>query len=65
VRLMRFMGLSERLEDRRLKLWEPQQAEGRACCIPHLAKNERDAPNFLYVALDRIAGAPFIKVRRR
>jgi hypothetical protein len=29
--------------------------------IPHLAKNERDAPNFLYAALDRTACAPFIK----
>jgi hypothetical protein len=27
--------------------------EGKASGIPHLAKNERDAPNFLYAALDR------------
>jgi hypothetical protein len=27
--------------------------EGEVGCIPHLAKNERDAPNFLYAALDR------------
>jgi len=27
--------------------------EGEVCGIPHLAKNERDAPNFLYAALDR------------
>jgi hypothetical protein len=27
--------------------------------IPHLAKNERDAPNFLYAALDKAACAPF------
>jgi hypothetical protein len=27
--------------------------------IPHLAKNERDTPNFLYAALDRTACAPF------
>ena len=32
--------------------------------IPHLAKNERDAPNFLHVALDKTACAPFIKERR-
>jgi hypothetical protein len=38
--------------------------EGEACGIPHLAKNERDAPNFLYSALDRTACAPFIKERR-
>jgi hypothetical protein len=34
------------------------------CGIPHLAKNERDAPNFLYAALDKIACAPFFKERR-
>jgi hypothetical protein len=33
--------------------------EGKACGIRHLAKNERDAPNFLYAALDRTACAPF------
>jgi hypothetical protein len=27
--------------------------------IPHLAKNERDAPNFLHAALDKAACAPF------
>jgi hypothetical protein len=27
--------------------------------IPHLAKNERDAPNFLHAALDKVASAPF------
>jgi hypothetical protein len=32
--------------------------------IPHLAKNERDAPNFLYAALDETACAPFFKERR-
>ncbi len=26
--------------------------------IPHLAKNERDAPNFLHAALDKTACAP-------
>jgi hypothetical protein len=45
-------GLNERL-------W------GETCCIPHLAKNERDAPNFLYAALERTACAPFLKERRR
>jgi hypothetical protein len=35
------------------------------CCgIPHLAKNERDAPNFLHAALDKAACAPFFKERR-
>ena len=38
--------------------------EGEACVIPHLAKNQRDAPNFLYAALDRTACAPFINERR-
>jgi hypothetical protein len=38
--------------------------EGEAHSIPHLAKNERDAPNFLYAALDRTACAPFLKERR-
>jgi hypothetical protein len=32
--------------------------------IPHLAKNERDAPSFLYAALDDSASAPFVKERR-
>src|SRR5450631_4425458 len=34
------------------------------CGIPHLAKNERDAPNFLHSALDKTACAPFFKERR-
>ena len=38
--------------------------EGEVCGIPHLAKNERDASNFLYAALDRIACAPLFKERR-
>ena len=32
--------------------------------IPHLAKNERDAPNFLHAAPDKTACAPFFKERR-
>ena len=32
--------------------------------IPHLAKNERDTPNFLHVALDKTACAPFFEERR-
>jgi hypothetical protein len=32
--------------------------------IPHLAKNERDAPNFLHAALDRTMCAPFFEERR-
>jgi hypothetical protein len=35
-----------------------------SCGIPHLAKNERDAPNFLYAAPDKTACAPFFKERR-
>jgi hypothetical protein len=31
---------------------------------PHLAKNERDTPNFLHAALARAACAPFFKERR-
>jgi hypothetical protein len=38
--------------------------EGKTCGIPHLARNERDAPNFLYAALERTACAPFFKERR-
>jgi hypothetical protein len=41
-----------------------KRREGEGCGILHLAKNQRDAPNFLYAALDRIACAPFIKERR-
>ncbi len=32
--------------------------------IPHLAKHQRDAPNFLHAALDKTACAPFFKERR-
>jgi hypothetical protein len=32
--------------------------------LPHLAKNERDTPNFLHPALDKTACAPFFKERR-
>jgi hypothetical protein len=38
--------------------------KGENCGTPHLAKNERDAPNFLYAALDRTACAPLFKERR-
>ena len=38
--------------------------EGEPCGIPHLAKNERDAPNFLYAALDRTACAALFKESR-
>jgi hypothetical protein len=40
------------------------ELEGERFGIPHLAKNERDAPNFLYAALDRTACAPLFKERR-
>jgi hypothetical protein len=42
----------------------PSGLEGESGGIPHLAKNERDAPNFLCAALDRTACAPFFKERR-
>jgi hypothetical protein len=35
-----------------------------SCGIPHLANNERDAPNFLHAALNITACAPFFKERR-
>jgi hypothetical protein len=38
------------------------QVEDRG--IPHLAKNKRDAPNFLHAALETTARAPFFKERR-
>jgi hypothetical protein len=41
-----------------------QEVRGESGGIPHLAKNERDAPNFLYAPLDRTACAPFFKERR-
>jgi hypothetical protein len=44
--------------------WLSDKLEGEACGIPHLAKNERDAPNFLYAALDKTACAPLFKERR-
>ena len=36
----------------------------KICGIPHLAKNERDAPNFLYAALDMAACAAFLTESR-
>jgi hypothetical protein len=38
-----------------------KRLEGKARRIPHLAKNERDAPHFLYAALDRTACAALFK----
>jgi hypothetical protein len=49
--------------EHRTELWARGKLEGEACGIPHLAKNERDAPNFLYTALERTACAPFFKER--
>jgi hypothetical protein len=57
-----------RLGERGALVWScgtRDRLEGEACGIPHLAKNERDAPNFLYAAFERTACAPFIKERRR
>jgi hypothetical protein len=47
-----------------IDLFDRDRLEGKARGIPHIAKNERDAPNFLYAALERTACAPFIKERR-
>ena len=41
-----------------------RESEGKRGGIPHLAKNQRDAANFLYAALDMAACAPFFKERR-
>jgi hypothetical protein len=41
-----------------------EKMPGKSCGIPHLAKNERDAPNFLHAALEKTACAPFFKERR-
>jgi hypothetical protein len=41
-----------------------ERLEGRTCGIPHLAKNERDAPIFLYAALERTACAALFKESR-
>ncbi len=40
------------------------EASGDVRGIPHLAKNERATPNFLYAALDEATCAPFFKERR-
>jgi hypothetical protein len=45
-------------------LRETQEPEANICGIPHLAKNERDTPNFLHEAPDKTACAPFFKERR-
>jgi hypothetical protein len=37
------------------------ESRGESCGIPHLAKNERDAPNFLQVDETRSACAPFFQ----
>jgi hypothetical protein len=42
--------------------WELRGESGE---IPHLAKKERDAPNFLYAALDRTACAALFKESRK
>jgi hypothetical protein len=48
----------------RVDLSARERPEGEACGIPHLAKNERDAPNFLYAALERTACAALFKEGR-
>src|SRR5882757_4699092 len=44
--------------------WSPGASSLRVRGIPHLAKNERDAPNYLHAARNRAACAPFFKERR-
>src|SRR4030088_1885808 len=41
-----------------------EKRQVRLRSIPHLAKNERDAPNFLHAVLDKATCAPFFKERR-
>src|ERR1700733_11778178 len=41
-----------------------EESGRKTCGIPHLAKNERDAPNFLQADEARSACAPFFKERR-
>jgi hypothetical protein len=41
-----------------------ENQDDELCGIPHLAKHERDAPNFLHAALEKTACAPFLKERR-
>ena len=40
------------------------ESQGRSRGIPHLAKNERDTPNFLHAALGKTARAAFCKESR-
>jgi hypothetical protein len=49
-------------EKNRVDTWKELWGESRG--LPHLAKNERDAPNFLYAAPETTACAPFFKERR-
>src|ERR1700753_3139223 len=50
--------------DRWSTLYNLNGYQSQCSGIPHLAKNERDAPNFLHAALDKSACAPFLKERR-
>jgi hypothetical protein len=45
-------------------LFHPKKLKVNIRGIPHLAKNQRDAPNFLHAALDTTTCAPFLKERR-
>jgi hypothetical protein len=51
-------------ESQRNVLHGLQSTQVESCGIPHLEKNERDTPNFLYAALDTTVCAPFFKERR-
>jgi hypothetical protein len=42
-------------------LLSPREIDVESRGIPHLAKNERDTPNFLHAALDEAACAPVFK----
>jgi hypothetical protein len=50
-----------RLGEPRAPVWicGPDRGLGGSPAASHISKNERDAPNFLYAALDRTACAPF------
>jgi hypothetical protein len=47
------------------KVFDCEKSEAKSRGIPHLAKNERDTPNFLYAALERTACAALFRESRR
>jgi hypothetical protein len=57
----RFQETSAELDPSASLLMTPIELRVEYRGIPHLAKNERDAPNFLHAALDKSACAPFFQ----